>query len=126
MADRMQIYRCEICGNIVCVLHGGKGELYCCGQPMNLLQAKTEEEGKEKHLPVVEISEDRVKVKVGSISHPMEDKHFIEWIEIMTDKGCCIQFLNPGDAPEAEFTAEDVRAVRAYCNIHGLWKKEVS
>ena len=123
MAERLQIYKCGICGNIVEVLHAGAGQLVCCGQPMKLLEEKTEEEGKEKHLPVIEKIENGIKVKVGIIKHPMEEKHYIEWIEIIADGKIYRKFLKPGDEPEAffEINAEKIEA-REYCNIHGLWK----
>ncbi len=120
-----QVYKCEICGNIVEVLYVGGGELVCCGQPMNLLEEKTEDQGKEKHVPVIKKTEKGVKVKVGSVPHPMEEKHFIEWIEIIADGNSCKKFLKPGQAPEAEFetTATNITA-RIYCNLHALWKSK--
>ncbi|KYH39122.1 MAG: hypothetical protein AYL30_001510 [Candidatus Hecatellales archaeon B24] len=123
MTELKQVYRCNVCGNIVEVLHAGKGELVCCGQPMELLQEKTEEAGKEKHVPVIERTEAEVKVKVSSISHPMEENHFIEWVELLADGRVYRKFLKPGDLPEAEFQvkAEKVEA-REYCSVHGLWK----
>lgn len=122
MTRRLQVYRCEICGNIVQVLHAGKGELVCCNQPMKLLEEKTEEQGREKHVPVVEKTDKGIKVEVGSVPHPMEEKHYIEWIEVQTDKGISTKFLNPGDEPRAEFEIEgDIVKAREYCNIHGLW-----
>ena len=123
MAERMEIYKCEACGNIVEVLHGGKGELVCCGQPMKLFKENTVDAAKEKHVPVVEKTADGVKVKVGEVAHPMEEKHHIEWIEIIADGSVYRQFLKPGDVPEATFnvTADQVTA-REYCTLHGLWK----
>jgi len=123
MTEQKQIYRCNVCGNIVEVLHAGVGQLVCCGQPMELLTEKTEDVGLEKHVPTIEKVGNKAKVKVGSIPHPMEQKHYIEWIEIITDDGTCRKFLKPGDKPEAEFeiTAEKIEA-REYCSIHGLWK----
>jgi len=123
MTEQKQIYKCNICGNIVEVLHPGVGQLVCCGQPMELLQEKSRDAGQEKHVPVVEKSESGVKVKVGSIPHPMEETHYIEWIEIIADGKVYRKFLKPGDKPEAEFEtgAEKIKA-RAYCNIHGLWR----
>ena len=123
MAELKQIYRCNICGNIVEVLHAGVGQLVCCGQPMELLKEKTEDIGLEKHVPVIEKTESGVKVKVGSTPHPMEEKHYIEWIEIIADGRVYRKFLKPGMKPEAEFDvkAEKIEA-REYCNIHGLWK----
>lgn len=109
------------------VLHEGKGQLICCGQPMQLLEEKIEEQGMEKHLPVIEKINDRVKVRIGSTPHPMETNHYIEWTEIITKDGVIRRFLSPGMAPEAEFEVKsDIFQARAYCNIHGLWvKKEV-
>ena len=125
MAKLYEIYKCDVCGNIIEVLHEGDGELVCCEEPMKLLEEQTEEQGKEKHVPVVEKTDKGIKVKIGSVPHPMEEKHYIEWIEIITDQGSCRKFLQPGDAPEAEF--EDVtglQKVREYCNVHALWKNE--
>ena len=123
MAAKLEIYKCMVCGNIVEVLHGGQGELVCCGRPMTKLVAKTADEGKEKHVPVIEKTETGIKVKVGSVAHPMEDNHFIEWVEILADGKAYRQFLDPGQAPEAVFAvqAEDVTA-REHCNKHGLWE----
>jgi superoxide reductase len=123
MAEKLGIYKCEVCGNIVEVLHSGKGELVCCGQPMKLFKENTTDAAKEKHVPVVEKTADGFKVKVGSVAHPMEEKHYIEWIEIIADGKAYRQFLKPGDTPEAFFKidAKQVTA-REYCNIHGLWK----
>ncbi len=122
MTEQKQIYKCEVCGNIVEVLHEGAGELVCCGQPMKLLEEKVEEQGKEKHLPVIEKKDKVVKVKVGSVPHPMEEKHYIEWIEVQTEKGIFRKFLKPGEKPEAEFEIrENILQAREYCNIHSLW-----
>ena len=123
MTEVKQIYKCNICGNIVEVLHTGVGQLVCCGQPMELLKEKTKDVGLEKHVPVIEKSNGKIKVKVGSVSHPMEDKHWIEWIELVADGKVHRKFLNPGDSPEADFEieAENITA-REYCNLHGLWK----
>ena len=123
MADKLQVYKCEACGNIVEVLHGGAGELVCCGEPMKLMAENTVDAAKEKHVPVIEKTESGVKVSVGSVAHPMEDKHYIEWIEVIADGEAYRQFLNPGEAPEATFCidAQSVTA-REYCNLHGLWK----
>jgi superoxide reductase len=123
MAEKLEVYKCEVCGNIVEVLHGGRGELVCCGKPMKLFKENTVDAAKEKHVPVVETGAEGVKVKVGDVAHPMEEKHYIEWIEILVDGKAYRQFLNPGEAPEAVFDikAENVTA-REYCNLHGLWK----
>jgi superoxide reductase len=123
MAEKLQVYKCELCGNIVEVVHGGKGELVCCGQPMKLLVENTVDAAKEKHVPVIETTEEGYKVKVGSAAHPMEEKHYIEWIEVIADGKVYHQFLNPGDAPEASFKVEGNQVTaREHCNLHGLWK----
>lgn len=123
MTERLQIYKCEICGNVVEVLHTGKGELVCCGQPMKLYRENTVDAALEKHVPVIEKTDTGFKVRVGSVPHPMIDEHYIEWIELIVDGISYRKFLNPGDKPEAEFCikADNVTA-REYCNIHGLWK----
>ncbi len=124
MAKKLEIYKCEICGNIVEVLHEGVGKLVCCGQPMKLFHENTVDASKEKHLPVIETKNDGYLVKVGSVPHPMEDKHYIEWIELIADGKACREFLSPGAKPEVFFkiTATKPQA-REYCNLHGLWKK---
>ena len=124
MAQRLEVYKCEACGNIVEVFHGGGGELVCCGESMKLMSENTVDAAKEKHVPVVEKTAKGYKVKVGEVAHPMEDKHYIEWIELIADGKVYTEFLKPGQAPEAEFCveAEQVTA-REYCNVHGQWKK---
>ncbi len=113
-----------VCENVIEVLHAGKGQLVCCGKPMKLMETKRSDEGKEKHLPVVE-KNDRVVVKVGSVAHPMEEQHYIEWIEIIADEYVYRKQLKPGDEPKAEFCViGDKIAARAYCNIHGLWQAD--
>ena len=123
MTEKLQIYKCEVCGNIVEVLHGGKGELVCCEQPMKLYKENTVDAALEKHIPVIEKIESGFKVKIGSVAHPMIEEHYIEWIEVIVDGIAYRKFLKPGDAPEAEFciNADNIIA-REYCNIHGLWK----
>jgi superoxide reductase len=123
MAEKLQVYKCELCGNIVEVLHGGVGELVCCGQPMTLLSENTVDASKEKHVPVIEKVAGGYKVKVGAVAHPMEEKHYIEWIELIAGDKAYRQFLKPGNAPEA-FFAVDAASVsaREFCNLHGLWK----
>ena len=124
MAEKNQVYKCKVCGNIVMVLHGGEGELVCCGEPMALMSENTVDAAKEKHVPVVERGADGlVTVKVGSVAHPMEEKHHIEWIELIADGQSYFKYLKPGDKPEAQFIckAEKISA-REYCNLHGLWK----
>ncbi|MDD5087132.1 MAG: desulfoferrodoxin [Candidatus Nanoarchaeia archaeon] len=125
MTEIGQMYKCEICGNLVSVIENGVGELVCCGQPMNLLEEHTEgQEGKEKHVPVIETTEGGIKVKVGSIPHPMEEKHYIELIQVIKDGDVVVgKRLKPGDKPEAEFCLSDASKLKAriLCNVHGLW-----
>jgi len=125
MVHLKEIYKCTICGNIVEVIHASNGELVCCGKPMELLTEKLVDVGNEKHVPVIEKIGNGVKVKIGSIPHPMEEKHYIEWIELIADENVYRTYLKPGDKPEAEFciTAKKLSA-REYCNIHGLWKSK--
>ncbi len=123
MAERLEVYKCDLCGNIVEVLQGGGGELVCCGEPMKLLKENTVDAATEKHVPVVEKVDGGVKVKVGDVAHPMEEKHYIQWIEMVADGKSYTQFLNPGEAPEAFFAVEaDQVTAREFCNLHGLWK----
>ena len=121
--ERLQTYKCSVCGNIVEVLHVGGGTLVCCDKAMVLLEENTQEAAVEKHVPVVEKVDGGYKVTVGSVAHPMEEQHFIEWIELVADGKSYTAFLSPGAVPEAVFAidAADVTA-RAYCNLHGLWK----
>ncbi len=123
MTQLNQIYKCEICGNIVEVLHTGVGELVCCGEPMKLMVENTVDASKEKHVPVIEKSGNQVTVKVGSVAHPMEEKHYIEFIELLADGKVYRKYLKPGDKPEATFevTAAQLTA-REYCNLHGIWR----
>ncbi len=123
MVKRLEIYKCELCGNIVEVVHEGDGELVCCGEPMKLFVENTVDAAKEKHVPVVEKSAQGVKVSVGSVPHPMEEKHYIEWVEVIVDGKAYREFLKPGDRPEALFDLKDEQVTaREYCNLHGLWK----
>jgi superoxide reductase len=123
MANRNEIYKCDVCGNIVEVLHAGVGKLVCCNQPMRLMTENTTDAAKEKHVPVVEKVTGGVKVKIGSVAHPMEEKHYIEWIEVIADGKTYRQFLAPGQAPEAFFPIEAANiTAREYCNLHGHWK----
>ena len=123
MAQKLEVYKCDACGNIVEVLHGGGGELVCCGEAMKLMVENTVDAAKEKHVPVIQAVDGGVKVSVGSVAHPMEEKHLIEWIEIIADGKAYRQFLSPGDAPEATFQVEaNEITAREYCNLHGLWK----
>jgi superoxide reductase len=123
MTELKQIYKCNVCGNIVEMVRSGTGELVCCGVPMELKQEKTEDEGMEKHVPVIERTAIGVIVSVGKIPHPMESTHYIEWIEVITEHRVYRKYLEPGQEPSAEFCLEAERiSARAYCNVHGLWK----
>lgn len=124
MTKQKQIYKCSICGNIVEVLHDGQEQLVCCGQPMELLIEKKEDMGKEKHVPVIEKIGEGIKIKIGSVPHPMEEGHYIEWIEVVSENNSCRKFLKPGGSPEAEFkigNGANIIFAREYCNVHGLW-----
>ena len=122
MAEKRQVYKCDVCGNIVEVLEGGQGELVCCGQEMKLFEEKTEDQAKEKHVPVVEPVAEGIKVTVGSTAHPMEDDHYIQWIEVIDGDNSCRHYLKPGQAPETVFKSLSPGVkVREYCNVHGLW-----
>jgi superoxide reductase len=123
MAARLEIYKCEKCGNIVEVLHDGMGELVCCGEPMKRIIENTVDAAREKHVPVIEKIPGGYKVKIGSVPHPMLPEHYIEWIQLIAGDKAYRKFLKPGDAPEAEFKidAEQV-AAREFCNLHLLWK----
>ena len=124
MTNKIEIYKCDVCGNIVDVLHPGSGSLVCCEKPMRLVKENTTDAAKEKHVPVIEKIPGGFKVKVGSVPHPMEEKHYIEWIEIQFNNKVGRKFLKPGDKPEATFMGVDAETVtvREYCNLHGLWK----
>ncbi|MGC8604383.1 MAG: desulfoferrodoxin [Desulfomonilaceae bacterium] len=122
MTELLQVWKCEVCGNIVEMIHTGQGQLVCCGQPMKLFTENTVDAAKEKHVPVKEPVDGGLKVKVGSVAHPMEEKHYIEWIEIVSDGKAYRQFLKPGQAPEAFFPVSGEYTAREYCNLHGLWK----
>ena len=122
MTKMLEIYKCGVCGNTTMVVSPSGGTLVCCGQPMNLQVEKTEDAGKEKHVPVVEKTKTGIRVKLGSIPHPMEEKHYIQWIEVISGDAHYLQGLKPGMNPEAEFTVSgDHIKVRAFCNMHGLW-----
>ena len=124
MTKKLEIYKCMVCGNIVEVVHAGAGQLVCCNQPMNLQPENTVDASREKHVPVIEKTSAGVKVIVGGVPHPMEEKHYIEWIELQVGDKTLRQFLKPGQAPEAFFAGVtgDNLSAREYCNLHGLWK----
>ncbi len=126
MAEENGIYKCEVCGNIVSVIEAHDGTLVCCGQEMKILEEKAiEQEGNEKHVPIIETSEGKVKVSVGSVPHPMEEDHWIELIQLLKDgKVIAEKKLSPGDTPVAEFCVSNTEGIsaREICNKHGLWK----
>lgn len=125
MPEKMEIYKCDACGNVVEVLHGGGAELVCCGEEMVLLKENTVDAAKEKHVPVIEKIVGGFKVKVGDVPHPMEEKHFIEWIEVIADGQTYRQFLAPGMIPAATFMIDAAEiTAREFCNLHGLWKTQ--
>jgi len=122
MTKLFDVYKCSVCGNIIKVVHASGGTLVCCGQPMVLQQEKTADAGKEKHVPVVEKTATGIIVKIGSVPHPMEEKHYIEWVEVRTGENVYIRGFKPNEKPEAEFPVTDTNVkVRAFCNVHGLW-----
>jgi len=121
--EKGQIFKCEICGNIVEVLEVGGGELVCCGKPMQLLVENSVDASLEKHVPIIEKNSEGVLIKIGSIEHPMTEEHYIKWIEIHTENGVGRKFLQPGEKPEAKFPVKlNIISAKAYCNLHGLWK----
>jgi superoxide reductase len=123
MAVEKGFYKCPECGNIVEVIAIGGGALVCCGKPMVLITENTVDASKEKHVPVIEKTANGYKVKVGSVEHPMEEKHYIQWIQLTADGKEYFQHLKPGMKPEAEFCIEAKQVTaREYCNLHGLWK----
>lgn len=125
MAEKLEVYKCEKCGIMVEVTHAGGGELVCCGEPMKLMKENTVDAAKEKHVPVIEKVSGGFKVKVGTVAHPMEADHYIEWIELIADGKSYMQYLEPGQAPEAVFNVcADKVVVREYCNKHGVWKAD--
>jgi superoxide reductase len=122
MTKLSEVYKCAVCGNITKVLHASGGTMVCCDKPMTLQKEKTADQGKEKHVPVVEKSAKGIIVKLGSVPHPMEEKHSIEWIEVRSGNNIYVKGLLPGEKPEGEFCVADTSVkVRAYCNVHGLW-----
>lgn len=128
MTEKMQVYKCEICGNVTLVLHEGQGELVCCGEPMRLLEEKFEGEENEMHLPEMDRTDNGFFAKIGLIRHPMNDDHHIEWVEVeMEDGSIHRKFLSSGDTPEVYFglNYNDLTEVRIYCNKHELWKQDM-
>ena len=126
MLSEMQVYKCEVCGNMVEVLYVGGGTLSCCGQPMTHLQGNTTDAATEKHVPVIKKEDGHVRVQVGDVLHPMEEKHFIQWIEVITPSKILRKMLKPGQEPVAEFDVdEEIVKAREYCNLHGVWVAKV-
>ena len=124
MSQKLEIYKCSICGHIVQIVHSGAGTLVCCGKEMQRIEENTVEASTEKHIPVLAKVADGYEVKVGEVEHPSEESHYIEWIELVLKDGQNLKkFINPGEKPAAQFkTGSEVSAVKAYCNLHGLWK----
>ncbi len=126
MTKILEVYKCGVCGNTTMVVSPSGGTLVCCGQPMNLQAEKKDDAGKEKHVPVIEKTATGIRVKLGSVPHPMEEKHYIQWIEVISGDNLYVHGLKPGQAPEAEFPVKaDHVKVRAFCNVHGLWTSSV-
>ena len=122
---KMKFYRCPICGQIVAIVKKTGSPIICCGKPMEEIVPGTTDASVEKHVPVYEVKDNKVFVKVGSVEHPMQEEHYIEWIALETKFGNQRKALKPGDAPEAVFCicdGDEVEAVFAYCNLHSLWK----
>lgn len=125
MTKLLEIYKCELCGNIIEVVHASGGELVCCGKPMKNMIAGTVDASKEKHIPVVEKKDGAYSVMIGSVAHPMEEKHYIEWVQINSGNKSYREFLTPGQEPKAVFDLKNEKiSAREYCNLHGLWAKE--
>lgn len=125
MSKPFEVYKCEVCGNVVELLYAASDNLTCCDKPMKLMTENISDGPKEKHIPIIEKDGSGCKVVISSVLHPMEEKHWIEWIEIITTDGYHLKkFLKPGDAPEAHFNCpiEKVAYAREYCNLHGLWR----
>ena len=121
----VKFYRCNHCGNLVMMVYDAGVNPVCCGEKMELLVPGFVDASVEKHVPVVQVQADGLRVEVGSVAHPMTEEHYIEWISLQTAQGYQRKMLNPGDAPKAEFAlcdGDEVKAVYAYCNIHGLWR----
>lgn len=126
MTQHLQVYKCEICGNIVEVIHTGAGRLVCCNKPMVHLEEGSVDAALEKHVPVLEKTATGFKVTVGSVLHPMAEDHYIEWIELIADGVAYRKFLKPGEQPVAEFCLDAAQVTaREFCNLHGVWKQEL-
>jgi|GEM_PF-14583 superoxide reductase len=124
MTLNLEIYKCNICGNIIEVVKSGDGDLVCCGQKMVKMEPKGMESGQEKHLPFIKEEDSSIVIKIGETEHPMTEEHYIEWIEVITDEGIFKKYFKPKDKPEFKTDKKNkIKVVRAYCNIHGLWRK---
>jgi superoxide reductase len=124
MTEKNQIYKCEICGNIVEVVHASVGVLVCCGQNMTLMTENTTDAVQEKHVPIIEKTENETTIKVGLVEHPMTEEHHIEWIEAFVENKVLRKYLSPSEKPEMKLCDVEVTSARAYCNLHGLWKSK--
>lgn len=127
MAKRGNIFRCAICGHVIEVHHEGGGTLVCCNQPMNLLEERNEDEGMEKHVPVIEEKDGEIMVSVGDVLHPMEEKHYIEFIQLIVDGVVYTKYLEPNVDPIVTFRVHNTYTnlmAKAYCNVHGLWASD--
>ena len=125
MTKLLEIYKCNVCGNIVEVIHNGPGELVCCKQPMQNMVEGTVDAAKEKHIPEINKKDSAYQIVVGSVEHPMEEKHYIEWIQINSGNKSYREFLKAGQTPKAIFDLKEEKiTAREYCNLHGLWAKE--
>ena len=126
MTELREVYKCELCGNVIEIVAEGATALACCNQDMIKLEAKTEDQGQEKHVPLVKEAECGINVEVGEVAHPMEENHYIKFIEVLTKDGVLKRELNPGDTPAARFCVDNsaIIEVREYCTIHGLWKSK--
>ncbi len=123
MTKRSELYKCEICGNIVEIMHEGMPALVCCNQKMKLLVENTTDAATEKHVPVIEKIEGGYKITIGEVEHPMTEDHYIEWIQLLTENEVYVKFLKPGEKPEAVFMTNAAKVTaREYCNLHGNWK----
>lgn len=126
MTEHLQVYKCEKCGNMVEVVRAAAGTLVCCNQDMTYMKEGSVDAAQEKHVPVVEKIDGGFRVSVGYVAHPMQDDHYIEWIELIVDDRVCHKYLKPGDEPVAEFWVEGKNVTaREFCNLHGVWKKDM-
>ena len=125
MKENVRFYRCNICGNIIGLIHGDMEHMQCCGQKLELLKANSTDAATEKHVPVYEVKEDKLVVKIGEVLHPMTEEHYIGFVAIASDNGLDIVNLKPGDDPICEFPLVSKGTIYAYCNLHGLWKCEI-